>query len=63
MKTTLFLSLMLFASACSSTPIKYFDTRWSRSVPEAAFYCQEGAHIAKRPELYAKCMRHFGAMF
>lgn len=64
MKIPMFLIASLFCGACqATTPINYSGTKWSSSVPRAAFYCLEGSYATKRPELYAKCMRHFGAMF
>lgn len=65
MKIPVFLIASLFCGACqATTPVNYSGTKWSQSIPAAAFYCSEGVFALKAgPELYAKCMRHFGAMF
>lgn len=64
MNIPVFLVASLLCGACQVvTPMNYAGTRWSDSVPKAAFYCLEGSYAVKRPELYAKCMRRFGAMF
>lgn len=65
MKTVMFLALSLFCGACQAhLPVKQYNTHWSKSIPAAAFYCGEGVSMLKgSAELYAKCMRHFGAAF